>query len=57
MVFTPLNSINRAVLVKDNAFVYFETGWHFAVLLPVTRSPCSSANTVTEAAAVSRTIP
>ena len=35
MVLTPLNSINREVLVKDNAFVYFETGQHFAVLLPV----------------------
>jgi len=57
MVFTSLNSINRVVLVKDNAFVYFKTGRCFAVLLPVTRSPFSSASTVTEAAAVSRTKP
>jgi len=32
MVLSPLNSINREVSVKDNAF-YFETGQHFAVLL------------------------
>jgi len=52
-VLTPLNSINRVVLVKDNAFVYSETGQHFAVMLPFTalsmllHQHCLSHNTVT----------